>query len=100
MKNIVLIYRYSCKEFMNLQKIIEFEKNLKSLQDNGKDIKIVFYGDTSSEELSVFISYFNLLLKRKVCDIAFNISTGEIIIGDGVNNKSIKKSVRTSLLRE
>lgn len=96
MTNIVLIYKYSCKEFMNLQKIIEFEKNLESLQKKDKQIKTVFFGDTSSEELSVFMSYFNLLLKRKLCDIAFNISTNEMIIGDGINNKSIKKSVRTS----
>ena len=38
------------------------------------------------------MSYFNSLLKKKVCNFSISLKTKEIIIEKGINNKSIKLS--------
>lgn len=91
MIDVVLLYKYSSKDFMDIDKIIEFQKNLEELTDK-VNIKMCFYGKNTIEEMSTFMSYFNLLVGKKVCDISFSLLCNELVTEIGVNNKSIKKS--------
>ena len=96
MKQYILIFEYNSKEFMNVNKIIEFSKNLEKLKKENKTIKMVFYGEISNEEMATFMSYFNALLKQKVCDISISFTTKEIVVENGINNKSIKLSAKNA----
>lgn len=96
MKQYVLIFEYNSKEFMNVDKIIEFNKNLQKLKDDNKNVKMVFYGEVSNEEMATFMSYFNALAKEKICDISVSFMTKEIVIENGINNKSIKLSAKNA----
>lgn len=97
MKNYCLIYEYNSKLFMNIDKIIEFKKYLEELEKRGNNLKLLFYGEASNEELSTFMSYFNKLVGKKICDISISFSTKELIEENGVNNKSIKLSAQAAL---
>lgn len=96
MKKSVLVYEYNSKKFMNLDKIIEFKNNLKLIKENGKSVSLVFYADVSNEELATFMGYFNSLVQEKVCNIAISFKTKELVIENGINNKSIKLSTKNS----
>ncbi len=96
MKKCVLVYEYDSKKFMNLDKIIEFKNNLKLIEENGKSVNLVFYADVSNEELATFMGYFNSLVQEKVCNIAISFKTKELVIENGINNKSIKLSTKNS----
>ena len=97
MRNYCLIYEYNSKLFMNLDKIIEFKKCIEEVEQRGNRIKLLFYGEVLNEELSTFMSYFNKLVGKKVCDIAISFTTKELIEENGVNNKSIKLSAQAAL---
>lgn len=88
----ILIFEYDAKKFMNIEKIITFSKNLEKIEEKGISINIVFFSNTSNEEISTFMSYFNSLLKKKICDFSISLKTKELIIEKGINNKSIKLS--------
>ena len=92
MRKYILIFEYDAKKFMDIEKIIVFSKNLEKLDEKEISIDIVFFGNTSNEEISTFMSYFNSLLKKKVCNFSISLKTKEIIIEKGINNKSIKLS--------
>ncbi len=92
MRKYILIFEYDAKKFMDIEKIIVFSKNLEKLEEKEISIDIVFFGNTSNEEISTFMSYFNSLLKKKVCNFSISLKTKEIIIEKGINNKSIKLS--------
>lgn len=96
MRKCVLVYEYNNKKFMNLDKIIQFKENLKLIKDNGKNVTLVFYGDVSNEELATFMGYFNSLVQEKVCNIAISFKSKEIVIENGINNKSIKLSAKNA----
>ena len=55
MRNYILMFEYNLKMFMNVNKIIEFQKNLNLLKKNKKDVKIVFYGEASNEDFATLI---------------------------------------------
>ena len=90
MKNLVLVYKYSVKDFMDVLKIKEFKENIKNINQN---FKFVFYGNGEIEEMNAFISYFNLLVGKNVCDFALSLKHNALVLEKGVNNKAIKKSV-------
>lgn len=92
----VLVFEYSSKNFMNIEKIIEFKKNYKKLINENKRLKMMFYGDASNEELAVFMSYFNNLIGERVCDFSISFKTKEIIFEKGINNKSVKLSSKNT----
>lgn len=92
MRKYILIFEYDAKKFMDIEKIIVFSKNLEKLEEKEISIDIVFFGNTSNEEISTFMSYFNSLLKKKVCNFSISLKTKEIIIEKGINNKLIKLS--------
>ena len=52
MRNYILMFEYNLKMFMNVNKIIEFQKNLNLLKKNKKDFKIFFYVEASYEYFS------------------------------------------------
>lgn len=90
MRNLVLVYKYSIKDFMDVLKIKEFKENIKNVDHN---IKFVFYGNGEIEEMNAFISFFNLLVGKNVCDFALSLNHNALVFEKGVNNKAIKKSV-------
>lgn len=92
MKKYVLMFEYDSKKFMNINKIIIFKNNLEQIKKAGKTVNMVFYGDSSNEELATFMSYFNNLVCKKVCDLSISTKTKEIVFENGVNNKAIKLS--------
>lgn len=92
MKKYILMFEYDSKKFMDIDKIIVFKKNLEKIRENGSTINMVFYGDASNEELATFMSYFNSLIQEKLCDLSISFKTKEIILENGINNKSIKLS--------
>lgn len=96
MKKYLLMFEYDSKRFMDINKIIRFRENLEKLENQGYSINMVFYGDASNEELATFMSYFNNLLKKDICNIAFSFKTKELIIENGINNKSIKLSAKNA----
>ena len=97
MKNYCLIYEYDSGLFMNIDKIIYFKKNIEEVEKKGNNLKMLFYGETSNEELSTFMSYFNKLVGKKICDISISFETKELIEETGVNNKRIELSALNSL---
>ena len=96
MKKICLIFEYDSKKFMDLEKIITFKKNLNKIKAENYEINMVFYGDVSNEELATFMSYFNSLAQEKICDISISFKTREMVIENGINNKSIKLSAQNA----
>ena len=94
MKRYILMFEYDSKKFMDINKIILFKKNLEKIKEKGKSINMVFYGDASNEEFATFMSYFNSLLQENICNLSISFKTKEIVIENGINNKSIKLSAR------
>ena len=94
MKQYILMFEYNSKEFMNIDKIIIFKENINKIEKTGKKVNIVFYGDDSAEELSTFMSYFNCLMQKNICNITISLQKREIIVENGINNKSIKLSAK------
>lgn len=96
MKKYILMFEYDSKKFMDIDKIINFKKNLKEVEEKDNRINIVFYGDVSNEELATFMSYFNNLVQKEICNISISFKTKEVVIENGINNKSIKLSAKNS----
>ncbi len=96
MSRYVLMFEYDSKKFMNVDKIIQFQHNLKLIEEKNNSVNLVFYGDATNEEFATFMGYFNTLVKKKVCDIAISFKTKEIIVENGINNKSIKLSAKNA----
>lgn len=96
MKKYILMFEYDSKKFMDINKIIEFKKNLKKVKENGISIKMVFYGETSNQELATFMSYFNSLVQENICNLSISFKTKELVIENGINNKSIKISAKNA----
>ena len=96
MKKFILIFEYDSKKFMDIDKIIEFKKNLRRIEEKDKSIDLVFFGDVSNEELATFMSYFNNLVQRSICNLSISLKTKEVVIENGINNKSIKLSAQNA----
>ena len=96
MKKYVLIFEYDSKKFMDIDKIIAFKKNLERVEEKDNSINIVFYGDASNEELATFMSYFNNLVQKNICNLSISFRTKELVIENGINNKSIKLSAQNA----
>lgn len=96
MKRYVLMFEYDSKKFMDVEKIIIFNENLKKIEERENKISMFFYGDTSSEELATFMSYFNNLVQKEVCNLSISLKTKEVIFEKGINNKSIKLSAQNA----
>lgn len=90
-RKIVIIMEYSISQIMDIYKLKIFKANLEKFKKSGNDLKIVFYGDYTDEELAVNMAYFNRLVNSKICDYAISFKTKEIIIEAGINNRSIAK---------
>lgn len=96
MKRYVLMFEYDSKKFMDIHKLIIFKENLEKIEEKGNCINIVFYGDASNEEFATFMSYFNSLIQKNVCNLSISFRTKELVIENGINNKSIKLSAKNS----
>lgn len=96
MKKYILIFEYDSKKFMDINKIIAFKKNLKRIEEKDAQINMLFYGDASNEELTTFMSYFNSLVQKNICNLAISFKTKELILENGINNKSIKLSAKNA----
>lgn len=96
MRNYILMFEYNLKMFMDINKIIEFKNNINLLRKNNKNVKIVFYGETSNEAFATLMGYFNNLVGENICDMSISFKTKEIIIENGINNKSIKLSAKNA----
>jgi len=92
MKRYILMFEYDSKKFMDINKIIEFKKNLERIEEKGNILTLVFYGEVSNEELATFMSYYNNLIQKDICNISISFKTKELVIENGINNKSIKIS--------
>ena len=97
MKEYCLLIKYNCKEFMNVKKLIEFKYNIEELERNNIKIKLLFYGEASEEELATFMSYFNKLVGKKICDISISLTTKELIEEKGLNNRRVKISAQKAI---
>ena len=75
MNSFCLVFEYDCKKFMNLDRIIEFKKNLKKVEEKSNEVKLLFYGSVTNEEFSSFMSYFNYLVGKEICDISISFKT-------------------------
>ena len=96
MKDYLLIFEYDSTKFMDINKIIKFRENLEKIEKHGYNISIAFYGDASNEELATFMSYFNSLVQKNICNLAISFKTKELILENGINNKSIKLSAKNA----
>ncbi len=96
MKRYVLMFEYDSKKFMDIHKLIIFKENLEKIEEKGNCINIVFYGNASNEEFATFMSYFNSLIQKNVCNLSISFKTKELVIESGINNKSIKLSAKNS----
>ena len=96
MKKYILMFEYDSKKFMDINKIILFKRNLEKVEKEDNYINMVFYGDASNEELATFMSYFNSLVQKEICNISISFKTKELIIEKGINNKSIKLSAQNA----
>ena len=96
MKTYILMFEYDSKKFMDINKIILFKRNLEKIEKKGNQIHMFFYGNVSNEELTTFMSYFNNLIQKNICNISISLKTKEIVTEKGVNNKSIKKSSKNA----
>ena len=96
MRKYILMFEYDSKKFMDINKIIIFKSNLKKLEEKGKTVQMAFYGESSDEELATFMSYFNSLVGKEICNISISFRTKEIVFENGINNKSIKLSSKNA----
>lgn len=96
MKRYVLMFEYDSKKFMDINKIIIFKRNLEKVEEKGNCVNMVFYGDASNEELATFMSYFNNLVQSNICNMSISFRTKELVIENGINNKSIKLSAQNA----
>lgn len=96
MKRYVLMFEYDSKKFMNINKIILFKNNLKKIEEKGHYINMVFYGDASNEEFATFMSYLNSLIQKNICNLSISFRTKELVIENGINNKSVKLSAKNA----
>ena len=94
MRKYILMFEYDSKKFMDINKI--FKSNLKKLEEKGKTVHMAFYGESSDEELATFMSYFNSLVGKEICNISISFRTKEIVFENGINNKSIKLSSKNA----
>lgn len=94
MRKNILIFEYDSKKFMDLEKIILFKKNLEKIEQKSQKINLVFVGNASNEELATFMSYFNNLVQKNICNLSISLKTKELVIENGINNKSIKLSAQ------
>ena len=92
----VLMFECDTSRFMDINKILNFKNNLEKVEEKNNSISMVFYGDMSNEELATFMSYFNSLIKRDICKLAISFKTKELVIENGINNKSIKLSAQNA----
>lgn len=92
----ILMFEYDSQKFMDINKIILFKKNLEKIEEKGNSINMVFYGDVSNEELATFMSYFNNLIQKNICNLSISFRTKELVIENGINNKSIKLSAKNA----
>ena len=92
----ILMFEYDSQKFMDISKIILFKKNLEKVEEKGNSINMVFYGDVSNEELATFMSYFNNLIQKNICNLSISFRTKELVIENGINNKSIKLSAKNA----
>ena len=93
MNKYVIMFEYNNKQFMDLNKILVFKKNLEKLEQKGNSIKFVFYGDASNEEFATFMGFFNKLVQKDICDVSISFRTKELVLENGINNRAIKASV-------
>lgn len=96
MRKYILMFEYDSKKFMDLNKIIAFKKNLERIEKQNNELKLVFYGEASNEEFATFMSYFNNLVQKNVCDVSISFITKELVVEHGINNKSIKLSAQNA----
>ncbi len=96
MKRQILMFEYDSKKFMDISKIIVFKNNLQRVEEKGNYVNMVFYGNVSNEELATFMSYFNSLMKKNICNLSISLKTKELVIENGINNKSIKLSAKNT----
>lgn len=96
MKRYVLMFEYDSEKFMNINKIILFKNNLEKIEHRGYKVNMAFYGNISNEELSTFMGYFNSLMKKEICNLSFSLKTKELVVENGINNKSIKLSAKNA----
>lgn len=94
MNNYCFLFNYDSKEFMDINRIIAFKKNLDKVEKQNYNIKMSFFGDASNEELATFMGYFNSLIGKKICDLSISLKTKELVFENGINNKSIKLSAQ------
>ena len=96
MKRYILMFEYDSKKFMDVNKVIVFKRNLEKIEEKGNYLNIVFYGEASNEEFATFMSYFNNLVEEKICHLSISFKTKELVIENGINNKSIKLSAKNA----
>jgi len=96
MKRYILMFEYDSKKFMDINKIIVFKKNLEKIEKDGRCVNMVFYGDASNEEFATFMSYFNSLMQKDICNLSISFRTKELITERGINNKAIKLSAKNA----
>lgn len=94
MKRYILMFEYDSRKFMDINKIIVFKNNLERVEKKGNCINMFFYGNVSNEELATFMSYFNSLIKKDICNLSISLKAKELVIENGINNKSIKLSAK------
>lgn len=100
MSKYVIVLEYRIEEFMNVDKLIIFNQNVKKIEEKGDLVNLVLYGDFSKEELAICMSYLNKLLQKEICEMAISTKTKEIcyvkeknIFFEGGNNhKTVKIS--------
>ena len=95
MKKYCLVFEYDSKKFMDVNKIIEFKKNLEKVEQAGNEIKLVFYGNGSNEEFATFMGYFNRLAQSKVCDFSISFTTKDLVIATKSNTLNLLKTANT-----
>jgi hypothetical protein len=91
MGNLAIIMEYSNCKIMDIYKLMKFKTNLEKFKQTGKNLKMVFYGDYTDEELAVYMAYFNNLVNAKLCDFAISFKSKEMIIETGINNRALAK---------
>ena len=100
MSKYIIILEYRIEEFMDINKILKFNENLKKIKEKGNIVNLVLYGKYSKEELAICMSYLNKLLQEEICEIAISTKTREvcsvkeknIYFEGGNNHKSVKIS--------
>ncbi len=96
MQKYVIVYEYDDKAFMDLKRIITFKQNLEKIVKNNIQINFIFVGNASNEEFATLMSYFNSLVKHKICTYSISLKNHELITESGLNNKIIKLSSQKS----